>query len=312
MKKAASIISGILASNLVGILIIWFSKYMVERLEGTVQANISGMFIFSDFIIVPLLMGMVCAFFWRNLNLPRLDHICYSSLAALFAIIGSYVFLKEGVICLLIVSPLLCGFVVGGSFIGKMMFQKKNDTLNVSVVGILFFVFMVDCFSGHQYENAVVDTVVVNAPASEVWKYVAEYEPITRESEYWLFRAGMPSPVASTVEAHREGAGRKCIFSNGYVFDEVMTVYKPNEELTFEITHQPRDPEIMGHIDILCGQFLLKDNGDGTTTLTGTSWYKLYVFPVWYYDIWAESITRNVHLRVMEQIKILSENKKSV
>lgn len=63
----------------------------------------------------------------------------------------------------------------------------------------------------------------------------------------------------------------------------------------------------MGHIDILKGQFLLKDNGDGTTTLTGNSWYRLYVFPVWYFDIWAESITRNVHLRVMDHIKQLSE-----
>lgn len=66
----------------------------------------------------------------------------------------------------------------------------------------------------------------------------------------------------------------------------------------------------MGHTDILRGQFLLKDNGNGTTTLIGSSWYRLYVFPVWYYDIWAESITRNVPLRLMEQIKYLSEQKK--
>ena len=63
------------------------------------------------------------------------------------------------------------------------------------------------------------------------------------------------------------------------------------------------------YIDIQRGQFLLKDNGDGTTLLTGNSWYQLYVFPVWYYDIWAKSITRNVHLRVMDHIKILSEQK---
>jgi Tol biopolymer transport system component len=80
--------------------------------------------------------------------------------------------------------------------------------------------------------------------------------------------------------------------------------------LTFDITNQPRDPEDNGsHSIFLRGQFLLKDNHDGTTTLTGNSWYRLYVFPVWYYDIWAESVTRNVHLRVMEHIKELSEAK---
>ncbi|MFD0766004.1 hypothetical protein ACFQZI_14165 [Mucilaginibacter lutimaris] len=117
----------------------------------------------------------------------------------------------------------------------------------------------------------------------------------------------MPSPVQSTAEGYYLGAKRKCIFSNGYVFDEKIVTYNENKNLTFDITNQPRDPEIMGHIDILRGQFLLKDNGDGTTTLTGNSWYRLYVFPVWYYDIWAESITRNVHLRVMEHIKHLAE-----
>lgn len=310
MRKALHIIAGIVASNLVGMLIIWFSKYLMEQLEDAVKSDYSGLFIFSDFIIIPILMGIINAFFWRNLRLPRLEYFLYTAIAALLAIACSYIFLGEGIICLFIVSPLICGFVLGGSYLGRTMFKKNNKTLNASVIGTLLLIFAVDCASTHHYENAVVDVVVINAPAAEVWKYVAAYEPIDKESDYWLFRAGMPSPVASTVDGYYEGAGRKCIFSNGYVFDEIMTVYKPNEELTFDITQQPRDPEIMGHIDILRGQFLLKDNGDGTTTLTGTSWYRLYVFPVWYYDIWAESITRNVHLRVMEQIKQLSEQQK--
>jgi hypothetical protein len=312
MQKGRSVILGIFVSNFIGMLIIWFSKFLMAQLESSIKSDYSGFFIFSDFIIIPILMGIICAFFWRNLRLPRLQHFLFTAIAALLAIGLSYLFLGEGIICLIIVSPLLCGMALAGSYVGRAMFKRNNNTLNASVIGTLFFLFVIDCFSKHYYENKVVDTIVVNAPPSEVWKYVAEYEPIKKKSDYWLFRAGMPSPVASTVDSYCQGAGRKCIFSNGYVFDEIMTVYKPNEELTFDITHQPRDPEIMGHIDILRGQFLLKDNGDGTTTLTGTSWYRLYVFPTWYYDLWAESLTRNVHLRVMEQIKYLSEHKGNV
>lgn len=113
--------------------------------------------------------------------------------------------------------------------------------------------------------------------------------------------------MQTTVTAYKKGAGRKCIFSNGYVFDEKIVTFDVNKDLTFDIIGQPQDPEIMGHIDIERGQFLLKDNGDGTTTLVGNSWYSLKVFPIWYYDLWAESITRNVHLRVMDHIKVLSE-----
>jgi uncharacterized protein YndB with AHSA1/START domain len=209
----------------------------------------------------------------------------------------------------MIVSPLLFAFIIVGAFTGKSMFKNNNQTLNASVFVMLFGIFIFDSLSVHHYENKVTDIIVVNAPPAEVWKYVVAYKRIETRSKYWLFRIGMPSPVQSTADGYYLGAKRKCVFSNGYVFDEKIVTYEENKDLTFNITNQPRDPEIMGHIDILRGQFLLKDNHNGTTTLTGNSWYRLYVFPVWYYDIWAESVTRNVHLRVMEHIKQLAEAK---
>ena len=82
----------------------------------------------------------------------------------------------------------------------------------------------------------------------------------------------------------------------------------PEKNLTFDIIEQPAHPEIIGHIIMDKGQFRLEDMGDGRTKLIGTSWYTLLVHPVWYYNTWAVSITRNVHMRVMKHIKVLSEN----
>ena len=268
-----------------------------------------GVLIFSEFVIIPILMGIMSSWFWRDLKLPGRKRTLYAIYNILLAILLSFVFLHEGVICLLIVSPLIMCFVIGGTFIGDMMFQKNNQKLSVSIIAALMFVFVADTLSTHHYENMVSDTIIVNAPPAKVWQNVVAFKRIKAPDKFWLFRLGMPSPVESTVTGYYEGAGRKCIFSNGYVFDEKIATYQPGENLTFDVTGQPRDPEIMNHIDILRGQFLLKDNGNGTTTLVGNSWYRLYVFPVWYYDIWAESITRNVHLRVMAHIKELSEVK---
>jgi hypothetical protein len=308
---------GILIPNIVSLLIVGVSKYFVLIMRQRFYENVvdlngsytdySGIFIFSDFFIVPLLMGIISAFYWRNLEWKARQYLTWSCLNTAVAILMSAIFLGEGVICLLIISPVVWALIIAGAFIGRAMYRRKNNTLNVSVLGILLLIVAGDIFSKHEYENMVSDTMIINAPVEKVWQYVVEYEPIKSEEKYWLFKAGMPSPVQSTVDGHCAGAGRKCIFSNGYTFDEKMIVYKPNEDLTFDIVKQPRDPEIMGHIDILRGQFILKDNGNGTTTLVGNSWYKLYVFPVWYFDIWSESITRNVHLRVMEHIKTLSE-----
>jgi len=269
----------------------------------------SGVIIFSEFVIIPIIMGIISTWYWKDLNLKGKKVTGLSCLNAAFAIFLSFVFLGEGVICLIIVSPLILAFIITGAFIGRSMWEKNNSNLNVSIFSLLFMVFIADSLSQHHYENMVSDVVVINAPAKEVWKHVVAFKKIEEENKFWLFKVGMPSPVAATVDGYYEGAGRKCIFSNGYVFDEKIVVYKAEKDLTFDIFRQPRDPEIMGHIDILKGQFQLQDNGDGTTTLTGNSWYRLYVFPLWYYDVWAESITRNVHLRVMEHIKQLSESK---
>lgn len=306
-QTKSRIFKGILVANLISLVIVGFGKYLIEYLESNKMGSGSGIFIYSSFILVPILMGLVCAWYWHPLQLKTSRYIGWSAVTSIIAILASFIFLKEGFICLIIVSPLIFGFVLTGSLVGRIINRRRNNTLNVSLFGVIFVLIAADTFSKHENVSMVSDTIIVNVPIDKVWPLVVEYEPITLKENYWLFEVGMPSPVQSTVDGHEVGAGRKCIFSNGYVFDEKMVVYKPNEELTFDIISQPHDPEIMGHIDILRGQFILKDNGDGTTTLIGNSWYRLYVFPAWYFNIWSESITRNVHLRVMEHIKIMSE-----
>ncbi|TCD08357.1 hypothetical protein EZ449_13225 [Pedobacter frigidisoli] len=267
----------------------------------------AGVIVFSEFVILPMLIGIMSAWFWKDFKLSSKMLIWNSILNGFIAILLSFLFLGEGTICLIIVSPLIFAFVITGAFIGKVMFKKNNQTLNTSFISLLMLIFIADSLADHRYENMVSDEVIIKATPEKIWKNVVAFDKIKQPNTYWLFNIGMPSPMQTTVTAYKKGAGRKCIFSNGYVFDEQIVTFDKNKNLTFDIVNQPKDPEIMGHIDINRGQFLLQDNGNGTTTLIGNSWYKLHVFPTWYYDLWAESITRNVHLRVMDHIKVLSE-----
>jgi len=292
--------NGFFAPNLFAVITLAATRYLGDS---------NGVLIFAEFIIVPLVMGIISAWYWREIDLPSRVVLLNTTVNCFTAILLSALFFGEGIICLIIVSPLLFTFIWLGLKIGKAMFRKNNSTLNVSIFAALLLVFITDSVSEHHYQNMVSDELVINATPDKIWKNVVAFERIKQENKYWLFKVGMPSPVESTVTGYHLGAQRKCVFSNGYVFDEKIVTFDVNRNLTFDVTHQPRDPEIMGHIDILRGQFILKDNGDGTTTLVGNSWYKLYVFPTWYYDIWAKSITRNVHWRVLEHIKELSEAK---
>lgn len=280
-------------------LIIWYTD--LENFKGAPEL------IFSEFIIIPIVIGIISAWFWRKLILSGYLIVGTSLINLVIAISLSSIFLHEGVICLIIVSPLLGVFIFVGTYMGKWMFQKNNPNLNFSVLSLLAIVFLADAYSKHEYENVVSDAIIVKAPPAKVWQNVVAFKRIKRPSNFWLFDIGLPRPMETTVDGYYLGAGRKCIFSNGYVFGEKISTFKPQQDLVFDIISQPHDPEIMQHLDLLKGEFVLKDNKDGTTTLIGNSWYRLYVFPAWYYDLWTQSIVRNVHLRVMEHIKQISE-----
>jgi hypothetical protein len=304
-KERKEIFKGIAFANLFAMLMVGLLKAILIWKEAT--PDNSGVLIYSNFVLIPMLMGIFCAYFIRNSGLKNSGYLLIALGNAFIGIACSAIFLGEGYICLLVVSPLIVAFVTAGMFIGKKIFSRKNNRMNVSI-GLLFGItLLADGFSDHHHERCVTDSLLIHASPGVIWNYVVAYDPNPVKDEFWLFRIGMPCPVQSTVDGYHVGAGRKCIFSNGYTFDERMTVYRPGEELMFDVTHQPRDPEIMGHIDILRGQFILHDNHNGTTTLIGNSWYSLHVFPAWYYDLWAGKIVREVHLRVMQHIKTLSE-----
>jgi hypothetical protein len=75
----------------------------------------------------------------------------------------------------------------------------------------------------------------------------------------------------------------------------------------FDVTRQPDHPEIIGHFQFDRGEIRLAANADGTTTITATSWYRLFMRPALYFDWWTSDITHNVHFRVLNHLKTLAE-----
>ncbi len=300
---AILIIKGILYSNLFAIV-----SFAIAYLVTNWNEGLGSILSFSEFVLVPMAMGIIAMRFWMRLSARLLPLLPYALLNTIVGIGICAFFMQEGIICIIIVSPLILAFMWIGVLIGKYILKRDNSTLQASTALIFLILFVYDTFSEHNYRNVVTDEITINAPRQAVWKYVAAHPLNTREPDYWLFRIGLPNPIQSTITADSVGAERKCVFSNGATFDEVIVDNVPDSLFTFDIIKQPVDPEIIGHIEIRRGQFILAENPDGTTRLLGKSWYRLMVYPSWYYDIWAEDITREVHLRVMNHIKILAEN----
>ncbi len=311
-KRRAGIGWGLLAANvsaagLIGLSLLLSS--LGQSNPNSYQNDAGSILTSSDFVLVPVVMGLVAAFFWKDLRLTKMERFLYTLANTGLGLVSGGLFMGEGAICLLIVSPLLLGFVSLGELSGHWLFQRSSNRLNFSLIPLAVALVIADVLSPHHYANAVSDAVVIHAPPAQVWKHLAAVPLIPDKPDYWLFRMGLPYPTQATVSGQGVGATRQCVFSRNCVFQEKIVAWEPGRRLTFDVTAQPRDPEILGHARVKRGQFVLRDNGDGTTTLIGTSWYELYVFPAWYYDLWASAIARQVHLRVMNHIKDLSEKK---
>jgi hypothetical protein len=275
---------------------------------GVNQRDAGGVLALPSFILIPFIVGLVAAWFWRRLN----RSVAISFLDALWTLLVSLaaaaIILREGVVCLVIVSPLVYVFLFTGILIGRVWFRPNYSKLQLTIFPLLVLLTLGETVYHSEQRDAVTDRILIHASPAKVWPHVLAFPEIPGAPGYWLFRLGLPYPTQTTNGGNFIGADRQCIFSNGVVIKERVAEFVPNEKLTFDVAEQPTDPEAYGHITLHRGQFVLQDNHDGTTTLIGSSWYTLHVRPRWYFDLWTRDMTGAVHLRVMNHIKRLAEN----
>jgi hypothetical protein len=282
--------------------------FAVTLFVGAYKNNdISTLVMWPSFFLIPFLVGLVAAWFWRGLNRTLGWSFLDALWVSLLGLAAAAIILREGVVCLVIVFPALYLFILCGILLGRIWFRPNYTKLQLTVFPLLALMTLGESLYHSEHQAVVTDRIVIHAPPARVWPHVLAFPDIPDPPDYWMFRLGLPYPTTTTNGGDFVGADRQCAFSNGVVIRERVAEFVPAEKLTFDIAEQPADPEAYGHITLHRGQFVLQDNHDGTTTLIGSSWYTLHVRPRWYFDLWTRDMTRAVHLRVMNHIKRLSE-----
>jgi hypothetical protein len=282
--------------------------FAVTLFAGAYKNNdISTLVMWPSFFLIPFLVGLVAAWFWRGLNRTLGWSFLDALWVSLLGLAAAAIILREGVVCLVIVFPALYLFILCGILLGRIWFRPNYTKLQLTVFPLLALMTLGESVYHSEHQAVVTDRILIHAPPSRVWPHVLAFPQIPDPPDYWMFRLGLPYPTTTTNGGNFVGADRQCAFSNGVVIREVVAEFVPGEKLTFDIAEQPADPEAYGHITLHRGQFVLQDNHDGTTTLIGSSWYTLHVRPRWYFDLWTRDMTRAVHFRVMNHIKRLSE-----
>jgi hypothetical protein len=302
---------GVAAGNIVTALlyvgIVVLAEKIGQKYGGDSHFNSLVVLGLPSFFLVPICGGVAASFCWRKLD-PDFRHIVFATfIMTLLALGFSALAFGEGIICLLIVSPLFLGSLLAGALIGRTWFRKSSGPAQWCLLPVLALTATGEPLTRSDQAAVVVDEIRIAAPPSKVWPQLTAFPDIQTAPQFWLFRMGLPYPMSTTSSGDYVGADRQCIFSDNMVFEEKVVTCIPKVDLTFDITKLPQHPELIGHITPSRGQFLLRDNGDGTTTLIGSTWYTLHVRPLWYFDWWTRHIFRAVHLRVMHDIRDRAE-----
>jgi len=243
----------------------------------------------------------------------------------LLAGVGLLCFAMEGAICLVLAAPL--AFAIG-SVGGAVGFGIQDTLRHRRDSSRLFCAAMLAIPAVMGLEHAVPpplpllevkSSLVVDAPPEKVWRNVVSFAQLPPPREL-IFKLGVAYPVRAEIQGQGVGAVRHCRFSTG-PFVEPIDIWDEPRLLKFSVTQNPEPMQewtpyrhvhpahLDGYLESRASQFRLGPLDGGRTLLEGTTWYHHHLWPASYWQIWSDYIIHKIHLRVLNQVKRLSEMK---
>ena len=317
---------------LIGGLIFFFIAaviaYILVQRGGRPIAIIGILSVLSGILYTagPFALGLIAVLLYGYQG-PKSLKSCVQLAALTIFILALIILLVgfEGLICIAMALPIGLVLAVLGGVVGYFI-QRRQTSQNDARIVILILIGIIPLLMGAEYAVqpkpailCVKSYVNVNAPEDIVWRNVVSFS-VLPEPQDILFRAGIAYPTHAEIKGVGVGAVRECHFSTGS-FIEPITVWDENRLLRFDVVAQPPPMKELSpyknihplHLDNYLvsqrGQFLLTKLPDGKIRLEGTTWYYNKMWPESYWQLWSDHIIHQIHLRVLNHIKNISERK---
>src|ERR1700704_817925 len=135
-NRLVTLLIGMAVANLVGGALCFGVTKLSQFFNGSNEVWL----IWPSFFLLPLLVGLVAAWFYRRLNrgvgITFLDALWVS-----FVGVGAAaIVLREGVVCLIIAFPALYLLILTGLLLGRIWFRWNYTRLQLSIFPLLVLV----------------------------------------------------------------------------------------------------------------------------------------------------------------------------
>jgi len=289
------------------------------------SVNVLAIYGWGLFVALPFCLGYFSVLLY-GYHRPRSLRSCLSVASLSVVLLGLMLLglAVEGAICLAMAAPIGMILALMGGSIGYLIQQRHWDRLQTRATFsalLLFVPFLMGTVALKPQQPPLLQVTTqmeINAPPEKVWQFLISFTALPPPTE-WPFRVGIAYPIRSTLRGSGLEAQRECQFSSGQ-FIEPIQVWQENERLVFSISGEPLVMEELspyghihtrhvdgGYFQAHDAEFVLTRLPGGRTLLTGTSHYRNRMWPVSYWRLWSDAIVHQIHMRVFQHIKRLSE-----
>jgi hypothetical protein len=213
-------------------------------------------------------------------------------LALLLSMLSCFVLLLfiglEGIICVLMASPILLVGAAVGAVIGTLASTFGNRMSNFFIptfaaVSVLLGGQVEDALAPSDRLEEVITTCTVAATPAEVWDALLTMDAVEAPQPL-LLRIGLPVPERCTLDGSGVGARRVCYFDSGSI-EERITGWEPQRRFEMLVT----DCTLPGRhwLHFLSASYSLKEISPGRTEVTRTTVISSKLRPAWYWQ-WFE------------------------
>lgn len=277
---------------------------------GDTYGNLSrferGLMTSTAILLVPFCIGLITEYF-ASLGEPNLSawRMGGASVAAwLMVLFFSVVVLREGVICLVILGPLLFTALIAGSgtmqFICAYLWRPTAKIYTLSFLPLLLS-FLLPDYSQHHYGQTQRE-IIIKAPVENVFQAINQIGHIAPEEvpNSFIFKMGFPKPIFGMTEQRADAMVRTIQWERGVKFEERVLANHPPYLLSWNYQFTPDSfpkgslddhVEVGGkYFDLLKTDYQLEKIDEQSTKLILSIDYRVSTEFNWYSKLWADYI----------------------
>ncbi len=274
-----------------------------------------GLFVASPFVI-----GFSIAYIAnRNVELAQGETMRTVMAGLLLGAIALAVFAVEGIVCLVVASPLIAAIGAIGCWAGRTAARQRREGPNQLVMGIAILPLLIGGETAFPPRASFdsVESIEIAAPPATVWDAVVHMGPIP-DPPPAPFRWGLAYPVRGEIFGSGVGAVREGVFSTGVAYERV-TEWAPGRKLSFIVLSDPptmrelspyahvNAPHVIGYFRTRDARFVITPLPNGRTRLSLATHHELDLEPALYWLPIAEWATHVNKVRVLQHFRQQAE-----